>query len=328
MTKSQQLGACVLTLCVFVLPLSVYGETAPSDTSLNRGLALFKQNDFGQAILVFESLVDEARGSEIEPLAVFWLAKSYMAAGDLDAATASMEYFLANFPNHSSHPEAFYQKGRLLYLQGEFESAILVFEEYIRTYPDLEFISNANYWIGESLYTLGYLEEAALVFNRVVNSYPQSFKVEAARYRLSLIAFKKRENELMKLLKYSHEETLKTIEEFQRREKAYEQAIASYQRQITALKQIQAGAEAPDAAADAGDVSLLDLKAENARLQSLVESLQRQLQTAMTGDSGARAAGTDMEELLRLQEALKLKEEALKLKESLIEWSEQNPEPQ
>jgi TolA-binding protein len=325
MTKSQQPGACVLILCFFVLPLAVYGETASSDTSLSRGLSLFKQNDFGQAIVVFENLVGEAPGSEIEPLAIFWLAKSYMAAGDLDAAAASMEYFLANFPNHSSHPEAFYQKGRLLYLQGEFESAILVFEEYIRTYPDLEFIPNANYWIGESLYALGYLEEAALVFNRVVSSYPHSFKVEAARYRLSLIAFKKRENELLKLLKYSHEETLKTIEEFQRREKAYEQAIVSYQRQITTLKQTRAGV---GAAATAGDNSLPDLKAENARLQALVESLQRQLQTAMTGNSGAAAAGTNMEELLRLQEVLRLKEEALKLKESLIDWSEQNPEPQ
>jgi TolA-binding protein len=325
MTRSQHLSVCILSLFFCILPLSVFAESAAS-SELNRGLALFKQNEFGQAIVFFEGLVDESRGSVIEAEAAFWLAKSYMAARDLDNAAASMEYFLANFPDHPLFPEAYYQKGRLLYLQGEFENAILVFEDYIKSYPDQEFIPNAYYWIGEALYALGALDDAASVFNRVVASYPQSFKVEAARYRLALIDFKKRENELMKLLKWSHEETLKTIEEFQRREKAYEQAIASYQRQVTLLKQ-QAGT-APSAAVASGEgaAALQTLKAENARLMALVDSLQKQLQATRTeGGSAAGAAGPEMEELLRLQELLKIKEEALKLKESLIDWSERNP---
>jgi TolA-binding protein len=324
MTRPQHLSVFLLCLCFSVLPTSVFGESAAPDSSLNRGLALFKQSDFQQAILVFEKLAAEARGSEIEADAVFWLAKSYMAARDLDRAAASMEYFLADFPNHPYYSEAFYQKGRLLYMQGEYENAIVVFEEYIRTFPDLEVIPNAYYWSGEALYAMGYLDEAARIFQRVVEAYPQSFKVEAARYRLSLIDFKKRENELMKLLQWSHEETLKTIEEFQRREKAYEQAVAAYQRQIAALKQAQPGQPPVSASGAAGE--LQGLKTENARLQALVESLQQQLLAARPGEAGAPAA--DMEELLRLQEFLRLKEEALKLKESLIDWSQKHPEPQ
>jgi len=317
MTRSHQLGICLLCiiLCLIGLPFSVYGQSQVPDASLNRGLALFKENDFGQAILFFENLAAEAQGTAVEADATFWLAKSLLAVRDLGRAAAALEYFLSSFPEHPAYPEAFYQKGRLLYLQGEHESAILVLEEYIRIYPQMDFVPNAYYWIGESLYALGYLDEAAKVFNTVVETYPKSFKVEAARYRLSLITFKKRENELMKLLKWSHEETLKTIEEFQRREKAYEQAVAAYQRQIATLKQDQ-----PDADAQGSVTSqeLQALQAENARLQALVESLQLQL----------AAGGSDAEELLRLQELLRLKEETLKLKESLINWSQNNPEPQ
>jgi TolA-binding protein len=321
MTRSHQLGICLLCISLYliILPFSVYGQSQLPDASLNRGLALFRENDFGQAILFFENLAAEAKGTVVEADATFWLAKSLLAVRDLDRAASALEYFLSAFPEHPAYPEAFYQKGRLLYLQGEHESSILVLEEYIRVYPQMDFIPNAYYWIGESLYALGYLDEAAKVFNTVVETYPKSFKVEAARYRLSLITFKKRENELMKLLKWSHEETLKTIEEFQRRERAYEQAVAAYQRQIATLKQGEPGADAvADSQGSVTSQELQALQAENARLQALVDSLQRQL----------AASGSDVEELLRLQELLRIKEETLKLKESLIDWSQNNPESQ
>ena len=50
-----------------------------------------------------------------------------------------------------------------------------------------------------------------------------------------MIRQKKVEIELLDLIKYSHEESLRTAEEYQRRERTYEQALNSYQKRISEL---------------------------------------------------------------------------------------------
>jgi hypothetical protein len=47
-----------------------------------------------------------------------------------------------------------------------------------------------------------------------------------------LINQKKIEIELLALLRWSHEESLKTMEEYQRRERTYDQALTAYQKRI------------------------------------------------------------------------------------------------
>jgi D-mannonate dehydratase len=69
----------------------------------------------------------------------------------------------------------------------------------------------------------------------VVEKYPSSVKYEAASYRLDLINQKKIEAELLAILKWSHEESLKTMEGYQAREKTYDQTITAYQRRITEM---------------------------------------------------------------------------------------------
>ncbi|MBA7639746.1 Cell division coordinator CpoB [subsurface metagenome] len=268
-----------------------------------------------------------------------------MAINQLDDAERNLEFFLAGYPEHPDYPEAYYQKGRLLFRQGELESGIQLLQSFINRYPDSPFLPNAYFWIGESLYLLGQLEEAAAVCNKIQLEYPKSFKVEAARYRLSLIEFKKREIELLKLLKWSHEESLKTVEEFQRREKSYEQAIAAYQRRLSYLKQ---GVDW-----EKDDELILDieqLKSENAALKDQNEKLQAQvaalkdqieklqaqvaalkdqnekLQAQVAASAAERpkpvAAGPQIQEYEKKLNLLRIMEEALALKESLLQWIE------
>jgi hypothetical protein len=157
-----------------------------------------------------------------------------------------------------------------------------------------------------------------------VTDYPQSFKVEAARYRLSLIEFKRREEQLLRLLKWSHEDFLKTVEEFRRRQAAYEQELAAYRGKPgkgtpatpeavkpEAAKPEAAKPEAAQAAQTAPEESemLAGLKAQNAALQKRVEELE--VQRARETESKA-AELADREQLLRI------KEQALALKESLL----------
>jgi TolA-binding protein len=281
-----------------------------SEARLREGLSHFREGRYQQAAASFQGIIEEGSASEaatVKGEAYYWAARSYLALNLYDEAARNLELFLTSYPEHRLYPDALYQKGRLLFLQGEPENAILVFEQFLEAYPDHELVANALYWSGESLYSLGRLDEAARVFAEVVNDYPASFKVSDAGYRLSLIEFKKREDELMKLLKWSHEETLRVTEEFQRREKAYEQAIAIYQRRLSAAGEAAESAAVGEAAA---------LRSENERLRQRITALETQL--AAQGGQDAET-GALYEELENRRQLLEAKAEALAVKEALLQ---------
>ncbi|MDR1908449.1 MAG: tetratricopeptide repeat protein, partial [Spirochaetaceae bacterium] len=123
---------------------------------------------------------------------------------------------------------------------GRFDEAIVLFRSFIDSIAVDVPGENARkpaalYWMGECLYSLGQLDRAQDIFSLIVEQYPQSVKYEASSYRLALINQKKIEVELLAILKWSHEESLKTVEEYQRRERSYDQAIIAYQRRIADL---------------------------------------------------------------------------------------------
>jgi hypothetical protein len=143
--------------------------------------------------------------------------------------------------------------------------------------------------------------------------YPKSAKLEASRYRLSLLEFKKRENELLKLLQWSHEEALKSVEEFRRREKAYEQAIAAYQRKLSSPAESVAGAEAAAA--------LEQLRSENLALKEAIADLEAQLAAVSEGatDTSVEELQQRLNDIENREKALQIKADALALKERLLQ---------
>jgi tetratricopeptide (TPR) repeat protein len=122
---------------------------------------------------------------------------------------------------------------------GEFDEAIIILNDYANSVSDPMKKASAFYWVGESLYALGQFELAQDVFYRIVEEFPQSVKYEAANYRIALINQKKVEAELLAILKWSHEESLKTVEAYQRRERSYDQAIIAYQKRIIDMQNTQ-----------------------------------------------------------------------------------------
>jgi TolA-binding protein len=287
-------------MLAFLLAASLASPQArDAEAELKAGLAAFQQQQYQQALSSFRRIIDDQAAQA--PDAEYWSAMAYMALEMLEDADRTLEHYLARYPSHALAVEAHYQKTRLLFLEHDYENALAASYEFIRSNPGSALVPNAYFWIGESLYSLGRLEEAERVFAKVVREYPQSYKVEAASYRLSLLEFKKREEELLRLLKWSHEEFLRTVEEYQRREKSYEQALAAYQQRVGSPAERQAEAKA-----------LEDMKAENASLKGRVQQLEAQ--TAGQAQQAEQKAG----ELAELEKALALKAQALALKESLL----------
>lgn len=240
-----------------------------SQVLLERGKSLFAQNRYRSALDAFGRLLADPRASAQRPDAMYWSALAYLGVGDQEGAAASIDAFLAAYPSNPHVPDMLYQRGRILFAKGEYQKALLVFAAFARAAPASDLMPSALYWSGECLYALGRLDEAERAFSEVIEKYPSSVKMEAASYRRSLIELEYRERELLKLLTWSHEEALRAAEDFRRREKAYDQSIALYQRQL---------ADSKRGAATDQDKTIADLRSQVADLGTQLASAQTEIE--------------------------------------------------
>ncbi len=278
-----------------------------SNQDLVDGIQFYQNEMYNEAISSFHNIVLDPNNTDIHGDAYFWLAKSYFILDRLDDTERNLEYFLLNYEEHQYYGQAFYLKGRLLFKQHEYDNAILVFRNYIELYPDSSFISHSYFWIGESLFLLGNINTAMEIFQIIVQDYPSSVKYEPANYRLSLINIKQRENELLLLLKISHEESLETLEEYQRLIQTYEQAVLAYQKQLSGKVDLTQAVTT--------DESLAQKDVEINNLKQQIDNLENQL--AYSSSSSPLDINSNQEILNRLLQA---KEDALVLKEYLLDY--------
>ena len=221
-------------LLLLLIPLSATAE-ALEDEYLY-GLDLFKDAKYEQASRLFKTVLFDINSTSLHGNSAYWLARTYLEMEHLSAAMEIMEEFLLNYPDNEYNLAGQYYKGRLLYLDAEYDKAIHYFSSFITAYPnDNPFQANSLFWIGESLYTLGRFEEAEEIYREILSTYPTNIKVEASKYKLSLIEYKYREEELLKLLQWSHEEFLKSSSEYDTKEKEFNQALKVYQDKLKEL---------------------------------------------------------------------------------------------
>jgi TolA-binding protein len=297
-------------LPVALLALSLFSAQASAQTpgsvgDLKDGIDQFRNGQYDRAILLFRNVITDPKAGPEKASAYFLIAKSYMATGKLDDAEHNLEYYLTTYPGSPDFEEASYQKGRLLFMQDEFDSAVQVLQAFIRAYPKSTFVSSAWFWVGESLYGLGQLDDALAAYQKIVTDFPTSVKLEAAQYKVSLIQLSKREVELSKLLKWSHEDFLKSVEEYQNREKAYVQAIEAYQKRLAGVNP------------DEDRRIIADLQQQLAKKTDEAAKLAAELNAR----ASAPAAPAEAPQLRRMIAA---KQAALALKETYLMWLSAN----
>jgi tetratricopeptide (TPR) repeat protein len=236
-------------------------EDLPQDLLwLKNGVSLYGEGKFSQSLSELRKVSSESSYGPRRAEALYWIALAELQTGEYAASLADFENLEKLDPYSQRIPEIPYHKGRDYYYLGRFNEAIVLLTAYagaVPANPDGSFTAanrakkaSALYWIGECLYSMGQLDKAGEVFANIIENYPESPKYEAASYRLDLIKQKKLEGELLELLKWSHEESLKAMEEYQRREHSYEQALIAYQKRIADMLK---------------DTRLSDLEKENAR---------------------------------------------------------------
>ena len=270
---------------------------AAEDASiLAQGQAAYANGDYLNALSQFQKLVADPV-SRAKPEPFLWLAKTYFAILDTKNAALNLDYYLQNFPKDAAHAEGVYLQARILYADGDYSHAIQAFGQYMNTSPSGDQVPNALFWMAESSFALGHYDEAAELYNKIIQGYPSSFKLEASRYRLAVIDLRHREEELLKLLQWSHAEALNSSDEYQRREKAYQQALIAYQKRILDLQSTDLGAK------------VAALEEAGRQKDALIAALRGQgAVAAPVADSGSQV------------KLLELKVRALSLKGDLLQW--------
>jgi tetratricopeptide (TPR) repeat protein len=204
------------------------------------GAQLYHLQRWHEATIEFRRAQEMAANNFDWAQAIYWVILSQLANTDYGSALRDMDELQRIAPNTTFARDMVYHRARIYFNQGYFEDAFVLFNRYINSTGDTDRESQdrraaAFFWMGESLYAMGQLDDAEKFYAWVIGRYPSSPKIEAASYRIDLIKQKKIEAELLALLQWSHEESLRTSEEFQRTIRTYEHTLNIYQRRIAEL---------------------------------------------------------------------------------------------
>jgi TolA-binding protein len=275
---------------------------SPVSPRLQGGIQLYGEGKWREAVIELRRAQAEASSVEQRAEALYWISLAELSAGEYEASLRDMEELARIAPSSPRQAELPYHKGRACYYLGRYDEAVVLLKDYSDRVGEGEDSrkSAALYWIGECLYALGQLDRARDVFILITEQYPQSAKFEASSYRIDLINQKKVEMELLALLKWSHEESLRTMEEYQRRERSYDQALIAYQKRIAEMLK---------------DTRLADLENANANYRKQLAEAEdriRVLEAGLAEKSAASPPSTETKAQL-----LDLKARALELRNEL-----------
>lgn len=221
----------LLWVCTALFPFFSRAEETPD--ALKTGLWLYGEGDFSGAAAWLRT-VDSGHSDYRE--ALYWTGLSELAQGNYRESLAAFESLERGDPAYR-RAEIPYHKGRVFFYLGRYEEALVILSKYAEVQTDRGRKAHALYWAGESLYALGQFDRAEDVFALILEQYPESAKFEAAAYRLELVKLKKNEAELLSILRWTNEESVKTIEEYRIREKTYHQTIAAYRKRLAELEE-------------------------------------------------------------------------------------------
>ncbi len=109
-----------------------------------QGLAALALKSYGDAVKLWERVVNEFPDHPRAAEAAFRAADIYVKAGQVDKAIALLEWEIEHFPGHPITPDAMYALGRNYAIKKDFEKAIQVYEKFLYLYPDHELASDVR----------------------------------------------------------------------------------------------------------------------------------------------------------------------------------------
>jgi len=266
---NRALRPIILCLLLLAAAFSAAAQSYPSlyHQKFDYGGRYFNAARMTEAVAEFRGAQEAAVSLNDWAQALYWVIISELALADYGSALRDMDELEKHAPNSPFTYDMVYHRARAYFNQGFFEDALVLFKQFsdniVSNDPQAaDRKAAAFFWMGECLYTMGQFDEAENFYSWVVSKYPKSPKVEAAAYRIDLIKQKKIEAELLALLRWSHEESLRTSEDYQRKIKTYEHTLNSYQRRIGELSNDSSALSVPPPAPPASSYYSEDLNTQ------------------------------------------------------------------
>jgi tetratricopeptide (TPR) repeat protein len=241
----MKINLCSLILGLLLLAQGLHAQQSGDSQYLlkfQEGSRFYGEMRIYEAAAQFRGAQEISKNVNEWAQATYWVILTELALGDYGSALRDMDELDIIAPKSSFAKDMVYHRARTYYNQGYFEDALVYFKRYNDSIG-----SNSNeatdrkaaafFWMGECLFSMGQLNEAEKFYSWVIVKYPNSPKIEVSGYRIDLIKQKKIEAELLSLLRWSHEESLRNSEDYQRKIRTYENTINAYQRRITELTQ-------------------------------------------------------------------------------------------
>jgi len=233
----------IFPLFAFILSTVVFAQSNGQGEYARRfqnGSQLYHLQRWSEAAVEFRRAEETAANVNDRSAALYWVILSQLAHTDYGSALLDMDELQRSAPFSTFTRDMNYHRARIYFNQGYFEDALSYFNNYLRLTENTDRETSirraaAYFWMGECLFAMGQLDEAEKFYAWIVGRYPESPKIEAATYRIDLIKQKKIEAELLALLQWSHEESLRTSEDYQRTIRTYEHTLNVYQRRIAEL---------------------------------------------------------------------------------------------
>ncbi|MDR1837336.1 MAG: tetratricopeptide repeat protein [Treponema sp.] len=248
--KSRCFWLLVPAFLLFVAGISPAQESNQTVYAriFQNGIRLYQASYWNEAAFEFRRAQEIAGNVNDWSQALYWVILSELGYSDYGSALRDMGELERRAPASAYARDMVYHRARIYYNQGYFEDALILFEHFSNSISDNDRESAdrkaaAFFWMGECLYTMGQYDEADRFYSWVITRYPESPKTEISSYRIDLIKQKRIENELLALLQWSHEESLRSSEDYRRRLRTYESTLNAYQRRIAELTQNQNQAE-------------------------------------------------------------------------------------
>ena len=107
----------------------------------------------------------------------FQAAMNMLAKQQYDAASASLQTFVATNPKAPDAPDAFYWIGSVAYLQKDFPSAAHAFAEVVKKYPTSQKGADSMLKLGQSFIAMNQKEEGCTALRALPAKYPNATKM-------------------------------------------------------------------------------------------------------------------------------------------------------
>jgi len=267
-------------------------QESPANASVNEqfsrrfetGTRLYEEARMAEAAAFFRQAQEIADNNGDWARALYWVILAQLALADYGSALKDMDELQKAAPDSVYSRDMAYHRGRAYFNHGYYEDALVLFKRFNDSVSadDAEAADKkaaAFFWMGECLYLMGQFDDAERFFAWVVSRYPQSPKAEVSSYRIDLIKQKKIEAELLALLRWSHEESLRTGEDYQRRIMLYEGTLNIYQKRLAELQGAASNPEtqAPTVQEQPAEITNDDLIKRAMQLETEVQRRIREL---------------------------------------------------